>query len=168
MIGNSMQTAAERELAAAGIAALVILVALLLLAWSSDRDHIDASSRSWRWLNLLTIGLVVVVGIDLLPDLAEEAEWTHRADEVVIEVLAGLAVAWCAGRRRRLAPSLAPVCLVVIGEVCKLIAIPVEWHDTADVQGDIVLSALGVPVLAVLAVIYSRVWHRWGFQATPP
>ena len=161
MIGNSLQTAAERELAAAGIAALVILAALLLLAWSSDREHLDASSRGWRCLNLLTVALVVVVAIDLLPDLAEETEWTHRADELAIEVLAGLAIAWCAGRRRRLARALAPICLVMIAEVCKAFAIPIEWHDTADVQGDIVLAALGAPVAAVLAVIYSRVWHRW-------
>lgn len=168
MIGSSMQTAAARELTAAGIAALVILAALLLLAWSSDREHLDASSRGWRWLNLLTAGLVVVVAIDLLPDLAEETEWAHRADEVAILVLAGLAIAWCAGRERRLARSLAPMCMLVIGVICKLLAIPIEWHDTADVQGDIVLAALGVPVVAVLAVIYSRVWHRWTTQVTPP
>jgi hypothetical protein len=162
MIGNSMQTAAERELTEAGIAALVILVVLLVVAWSSDRSHLDASSRMWRWLHLFPTGLVVVLGIDLLPDLAEETEWTHRADELAIIVLAGLAIVWYAGRRRRLARSLAPLCLVVIGEAIKLFAILIEWRDTADVQADIVLAVLGVPVVATLVVIYSRIWRRHG------
>jgi len=162
MIGNSMQTAAERVLTAAGIAALAILVVLLVVAWSSDRDHLDALSRTWRWLNLFAAGLVVALGIDLLPDFADETEWMHRADEVAIEVVASLAIVWYAGRRRRLARSLAPLGLVVIGEVVKLFAIPIEWRDTADVQGDVVLAALGVPVVAVLAVIYSRIWRRSG------
>ena len=156
-----MHTAAERELTALGIALLVVLVVLVLVATSSDRAHLDPRSRAWRWLNLLTPGLVVVLAIDLLPDLAEETEWAHRADEVVIEALAGLAIAWFAFRRQRLARSLTPLALVAVVEVVKLVAIPVELGDTPDVKGDIVLAAIGVPVLSALALVYARAWRRW-------
>jgi hypothetical protein len=156
-----MRTAAERELTALGIAALIVLAVLVLVVWSSDRAHLDARSRAWRWVNLSTLSLVVILAIDLLPDLAEETEWAHRADELAVEILASLAIVWFAYRRRRLARSLVPLALVGVVEVVKLVAIPVEWSDTVDVQGDMVLAAIGVPVLTALALVHARLWHRW-------
>jgi peptidoglycan/LPS O-acetylase OafA/YrhL len=156
-----MQTAAARELTAVGIATLVVLAVLVLVVWSSDRAHLTAPSRAWRWMNLLTAGLVIVLAIDLLPDLSEETEWTHRADEMAIELLAGLAIVWFGFRRHRLARSLVPLAIVGLVVVVKLVAIPVEWSDNADVQGDIVLAAIGVPVLIALGLVYVRAWRRW-------
>jgi len=160
VIGNSLQTAAARELTAVGIAALVVLAVFVLVLWPSDRSHLTARSRVWRRMNLFTGGLVVILAIDLLPDLSEEVELAHRADEIAIEVLAGLAIVWFAFRRRRLAPSLTPLAMIGLVEVIKLVAIAMERSDNADVQGDIVLAAIGVPVLAALGLVYARLWPR--------
>src|SRR5262249_31890787 len=145
-----MQTFGERALAGLGIAVLVALVVVALVAWSADRRHLDGRSRAWRWFNLVTVGLVVLLAIDLVPDLAEETEWAHRADELVVQLLAALAVAWYVSGRRRLGRSLIPLAVAAAVELVKLAAIPVEWNDTADVQGDIVLAAVGAPVIAAL------------------
>jgi len=158
VIGSTMQSAGERALTGVGIAILIASVMLVLVLRSADRAHLDGASRVWRRLNLLTSGLVVLLAIDLLPDFAEETEWAHRADEAVIQLLALAALAWYAFRRRRLGRSLVPLVLAMAVEVVKLAAIPVEWNDTADVQGDIVLALVGVPVLTVLTVLYVRLW----------
>jgi len=162
MIGNPMQTVGERALAGLGIAVLTALVVVTLLVWSADRRHLDGRPRIWRWLNLVTMGLVAVLAIDLVPDLAEETEWAHRADEVVVQLLAALAVAWYVSGRRRLGRSLMPLTIAAAVELVKLAAIPVEWSDTADVQGDIVLATIGAPVVAALALLYLRPWRRSG------
>ncbi|HEY7201412.1 MAG TPA: hypothetical protein VIC57_14415, partial [Candidatus Dormibacteraeota bacterium] len=141
---------------------------LVLLLWSTDRSHLDGGSRVWRRLNLLTSGLIVLLAIDLLPDFAEETEWAHRADEAAIQLLALAALAWYAFRRLRLGRSLVPLFLAMAVEVVKLAAIPVEWNDTADVQGDIVLALVGVPVLTVLALLHVRLWSRPALEPRHP
>jgi hypothetical protein len=160
VIGNPMQTAGERWLTALGLSVLVVLVVLVRLVWWLDRGQVDGTSRGWRWLNLITAALVAVLAVDLLPDLVEETEWSHRADEIVIELLAAVAIVWYAAGRRRLTRSLTPLALAAAVEAVKVLAIPVEWADSADVQGDIVLALIGVPVLTALALLYVRGWRR--------
>lgn len=36
-----------------------------------------------------------------------------------------------------------------------------ELGDAADVEGDIVLAAIGVPALTALALVYAWAWRRW-------
>jgi hypothetical protein len=143
-----------------GIAILVVSIVLVLVIWSADRAHLDGLAPVWRWLNLLTIGLVVLLAIDLLPDFAEETEWAHRADEAAIQVLALAALGWYVFGRHRLGRAMLPLALAAAVVVVKLVAIPVEWNDAADVQGDIVLAVVGVPVLAGLTALYARAWSR--------
>jgi len=165
MIGSPLHTFGERALAGTGLLILAGLVILAALELVAERDRLQPAQRVWRRFNGICVGLLALVAIDLLPDLADETELLHRADEVVIEVIALSAVVWfLAGRGRRMRRTTLPLWLLGVGELTKLLAIPIEWENSNDVQGDIVLALIGLPVLAVLVAWY---WQLSRTQAQP-
>lgn len=134
---------------------MLLLVAVLALR--SERGRLDSAERAWRRFNGACVGLLVLVAVDLLPDLADETELTHRADEAVIAAIAAVAAVWfLSGPARRVQAAIVPLILVAVAELTKLAAVGIEWGDAPDVEGDIVISAIGLPVLLILASWWRR------------
>jgi hypothetical protein len=156
VIGGPLEGPGVRALALVGLVCIAVLIMGAVALYRRDMYMLDAASRPWRRLHFLTVALVAAVAIDLLPDLIEEGPWLHRADEFLVESLGLVAVGWFALPGRRLQSSWVPLAIAGGVELVKGIAIVVEWPNPSDVEGDIVVAAIGLPVFLVLAWLNRR------------
>ena len=161
MIGSPLQSFGERALTGAGLLVLALVLGILWILARRERGRLTPDQRAWRRVNALTVGILALLAIDLLPDLPDETELAHRADELVVMGLALLAVGWYVSRTAgRLGRSTTPLALGALALLAKAVAIAVEFKDKPDVQGDIAISAIGLPVLLGLAWLWVRTGRR--------
>lgn len=154
MIGSSLSNGPAQLLAA-----IAVLGAVLTLAYAFVRQRGDAAAMTDReavnrTLNVIPAAFLVIVGFDLLPDLAQESGWSHRLDELAMFTLAAIAGAWFLTGRHRFLRSPLLLWLLAASLIVELIAIGIERGDPDDVGGDIVLAEVTAPVLLLLVWLY--------------
>ena len=154
MIGSPLATTPARVLAV--IAIVGALGTLAYAYWRQRNDSAMMSDREAanRTLNVIPAAYLVIIGFDLLPDLAQETAGTHTLDELAMFTLAVLAGAWYLSGRNRFRRSPWLLWLLAASLVVELIAIGIEFAEPDDVGGDIVLAEVTAPVLLLLLWLY--------------
>ncbi len=108
-----------------------------------------------RGFNLLATSIVAVAGFAFAPEMFIENEMADKADDALLFALALVAMGWYAWSGKRTQRSIAPVVIMVIALVVKIIGLIIELDDP-DAMGD---DAGGV-ILFLLAtglVIYQYI-----------
>lgn len=156
MIGSPLSSSGARLLAV--VAVLGVVITLGYAYWRLRNDHLTMSDREAvnRILNLIPAAFLVIVGFDLLPDLAQESNWSHRIDEIATFAIAGIAGGWYLTGCNRFKRSSLLIWLFAASLAFELLAIRIEWGDADDVGGDIVLAEVTGPVLLLLLWLYYR------------
>jgi len=94
-----------------------------------------------RGNNLLPTGVLSVIGLGLIPEIFGEDEVLHKLDDVLMLVLAGVAVGWYLMGDNRWKRTWAPVALLVVGFVIKAVAFAgLEAGDQQDAGDDIAIA----------------------------
>lgn len=89
-----------------------------------------------RATNLFAIGFLGVFGAAIVTEVFHEDEWSHKADDAILFVLAVAGVIWYLTRRHHISRSWLPLGLLAVGLVVKaLAAFWLEANDPTD-QGD--------------------------------
>ena len=154
MIGSSLSSAPEKVLAAIAVLGAVITVAYAYWRQRDDAGTMTARESVNRTINVIPAATLVIVGFDLLPDLAQETGWLHRLDEIGIYILAALAGGWYLTGRNRFRRSPWLLWLLAVSLIVKLIAVGIEYAEPDDVGGDIVLVEVTAAILLLLFWLY--------------
>ena len=160
MIGSPLNSSGARLLSVVAVLGVVITLAY---AYARLRhDHLEMTDREAvnRIINLIPAAFLVIVGFDLLPDLAQESIWTHRMDELAIFATAATAGGWYLYGRNRFRRSSLLIWLFAASLAVQLIAIGIEHGDADDVGGDMVLAEVTAPVLVLLTWLYHRPYRQ--------
>ena len=156
MIGSPLSSSGARLLGI--VAVLGVLITLGYAYFRLRNDHLTMTDREAvnRILNLIPAAFLVIVGFDLLPDLAQESTWTHSLDEIATFAIAATAGVWYLKGGNRFKRSSLLIWLFAASLVVELLAIGIEHGDPDDVGGDMVLAEVTAPVLLLLFWLYRR------------
>lgn len=105
-----------------------------------------------RGFNLLATSIVAVAGFAFAPEMFIENEMPDKADDVLLFILALVAIGWYGWSGKRTQRSIVPVVIMVIALIVKIGGLIIEIDDP-DAMGD---DAGGVILffLATCLVIY--------------
>jgi hypothetical protein len=154
VIGSPLSSGPARALAAIAILGVVIALAYAFFRQRGDSETMTDREALNRTVNVIPAAFLVIVGFDLLPDLAQESVWLHRLDELAMFALAALAGGWFLTGQHRFQRSPWLLWLLAASLLVELIAIGIERGDADDVGGDIVLAEVTAPVLLLLVWLY--------------
>ncbi len=123
----------------------------------------DALNRSY---NLLGVGIVAISGLAFASDLpAEIDQFPHIIDEILLLVLAVVAVAWYLLGLNKYSRTVIPIVFAASALVIKIVGIILEIHDAADVGDEFGAVVLFVATIALLIWQYVAT-QRLAAQAT--
>ena len=116
-----------------------------------------------RGFNLMSIALVALPGLAFVPEIFLEKDWDDKGDDILLAIVALLAIWWYFGKDHRYQRSMVPVVFVWLALLTKIMALVVEFHDAEAVGDDI--GALIVFGLATIFVMY-QFWKTKQLLAT--
>lgn len=110
-----------------------------------------------RGNNLLPTGLLGVIGLGLIPEIFGEDEVLHKVDDIVMLLLAAVAVGWYLMGVNRWKRTWTPLALLVVGFVVKAIAFAgLEAGDQKDAGDDIAIAVVLLISTIITTVIMVR------------
>jgi hypothetical protein len=109
-----------------------------------------------RTNNLLATGLMAVLAAGVVPVAFIEAEWVDRVDDILVGVIAIVAVAWYLWGRNRFTWSVAPAVLVALGLVLKAVTVFATEATDVAARGDDIGVMVGFVV--ALGLVAWQVW----------
>jgi peptidoglycan/LPS O-acetylase OafA/YrhL len=110
-----------------------------------------------RGNNLLATGLLAVLAAGVVPVAFIENEWIDRVDDIVIGVIAVVAIAWYVWGRNRLRWSIMPAALVGLGLIMKAVTVFATEATDVNARGDDIGVMVGFAV--ALALVGWQVWR---------
>lgn len=108
-----------------------------------------------RGTNMMPVGFLAAVGIGLLSVVFGELEWIDRAGDIILFLIAVIAIVWYFSGTNRFSHSVVPVALTAIALATKLAELGLEIGDPAS-AGD----ELGVIPALVLILIFTVFAYR--------
>ena len=116
----------------------------------------DALNRSY---NLLGVGIIVLSGLSFFSDLpAEIDQLPHIVDEVLLAVLAIVALIWYFIGRNKYSHTIMPIVFAVIALAIKVLGLVIEFSDAND-RGD-EFGALVLFVSLIILLVWQYVATR--------
>jgi len=116
----------------------------------------DALNRSY---NLLGVGIIVLSGLSFFSDLpAEIDQLPHIVDEVLLAVLAIVALIWYFIGRNKYSHTIMPIVFAVIALAIKVLGLVLEFSDAND-RGD-EFGALVLFVSLIILLVWQYVATR--------
>ena len=116
----------------------------------------DALNRSY---NLLGVGIIVLSGLSFFSDLpAEIDQLPHIVDEVLLAVLAIVALIWYFIGRNKYSHTVMPIVFAVIALAIKVLGLVLEFSDAND-RGD-EFGALVLFVSLIILLVWQYVATR--------
>jgi hypothetical protein len=103
-----------------------------------------------RTTNLLGVAITAVAGFAFVPEIFLENDWGDKTDDILLFVLAVIAVVWYKKGRNAFERTVMPVVFTGLGLAIKIMAIAVEFHDKDAVGDD--MGGLLVFILGTLLV----------------
>jgi len=88
-----------------------------------------------RGFNLLSISIVGLAGFSFMPEIFVEKDMPDKIDDLLLLILAGIAIVWYRKSTNRYVRSLAPVIFILIGLAIKILGFIIELDDK-DALGD--------------------------------
>jgi FtsH-binding integral membrane protein len=117
----------------------------------------DAINRSY---NLLGVAVIAISGLAFSSDFpAEIDQFTHIVDEVLLAVLALIAVVWYLMSRNKYTHTVVPIVFAIAALAIKVLGLVLEFadpEDRGDEFGALVLFSVLVIVLIWQYVVSSR------------
>ena len=111
-----------------------------------------------RGFNLLATSVASLAGFAFLPEAFFENDFPDKIDDILLFVIALVAMFWYNHSQNRYVRSFVPVLLVIAALVVKIIGIIIE-HDDAQAVGDD-FGGLILFVLATGLVVYQYIKSR--------
>lgn len=90
-----------------------------------------------RTTNLLATVLIGITGFAFAPEIFGESDWADKSDDILLFVLAVVAIFWYNKGKNRFQRTVMPVILTGLGLAIKIMAIAIEFHDADNVGDDI-------------------------------
>ncbi|HMD90345.1 MAG TPA: hypothetical protein VKF38_14375 [Anaerolineaceae bacterium] len=115
-----------------------------------------------RGNNLLMVGFLAVLGIGVIAELFTENELMDKADDVIILLLAIIAVVWYLRGTNRYQYSWFPFILLSIGLLDKIMGLAIEFGDP-DAVGDefgILPTLIAIIIISGVILVRSRNANR--------
>jgi hypothetical protein len=108
-----------------------------------------------RGTNILPVGFLAALGFGLLSVAFQESEWIDRAGDIVLFLIAIVAIGWYFLGMNRFSRSPVPLVLVLVALITKFIELGLEFGDPAAVGDE-----LGVIPTLVLILVFSFFAYR--------
>ncbi len=116
----------------------------------------DALNRGY---NLLGVGIIVISGLSFFSDLpAEIDQLPHIVDEVLLLVLAAVALIWYFIGRNKYSHTVMPIVFAVVALAIKVLGLILEFKDPED-RGD-EFGALVLFVVLIIVLVWQYVATR--------
>lgn len=108
-----------------------------------------------RGTNMMPVGFLVAIGFGLLTVMYDEIEWIDRVGDIILFLIAIVAILWYFHGENRFRHSVVPIILVFAALATKLAELGLEFGDPAS-AGD----EFGVIPALVLILIFSILSFR--------
>jgi peptidoglycan/LPS O-acetylase OafA/YrhL len=105
-----------------------------------------------RGFNLLSVSIAGLAGFAFLPEAFLEKDLPDKIDDILLFLLALVAIYWYSRSNNRYVRSAVPVVLICLGLAIKLVGIIIEYADPEAVGDD--FGGLILFILATGLVIY--------------
>ncbi len=86
-----------------------------------------------RGTNMMPVATLAALGFGLLTVLAEESEWVDRTGDIVLFVIALVAIGWYFSGNNRFSRSLVPLSLVGLALLTKFFELALEFGDPSSI-----------------------------------
>ncbi len=112
----------------------------------------DVRAADNRGLNFFGVAsLALIIASDALFQLAFEADWEDKIDDIWVTIVAAAAIIWYRHGGNRYSSSVMPLVFLLLGLAGKIAALVIERDDAAAVGPDIGITLFLVLTSIVLA-----------------
>jgi len=111
-----------------------------------------------RGNNLLIVGFMAVLGIGVIAEIFNEVDIVDKADDIIILILAIIAVVWYLGGTHRYQRSWFPFVLLSLGFIDKIAGLTIEFSDPVS-SGDefgILPTILALMIISAVILVRTR------------